>query len=588
MISKLFLCFLKPNEERNDVSDMPSKTEKGIEMEQDFDGETFSVSEDSGDDENDDNQEDDHIESAMGEVGDKSDVVDEKLGDKEDDEDRSANEKYEEGPSVKDQASQDEELRAKVDSDATTKEDADDLDAKEAGEHNEEETNEEGFDGEEDMKVDKDDAYSDPSGVNPDVQEQTPEEETHMDEMDNGTEPMEDGESDDLNDSDVKNEDKVEEHMEEADPENSIDNGETANAEASVPENDTETDVKMQSAPDDIAAQSAGQSMEDFAATADLGDSAPDEKFSDFSELKNNLAPTNGQPSASELEVRVADSTNGEQLSNEQSRTALTETQSRIQKTQPNPFRSIGDALDEWKERVKVSVDLQDQVDNSDDMVEDADEYGYTAEFKEGTAQALGPATAEQVKGDITQNETEMDVENSDTKDPAAEVEIEKRTSETNPIVNTALNPAKDGSKPQGTSEMEQENGELMEIDDDYIQDVTTLSESLVSVKKSYMNEDITQISTSSMNDEELGKGHKFEPSADTRDDAAALWRRYESLTTRLSQELAEQLRLVMEPTLASKLQGDYRTGKRINMKKVSMRQCHFHFRLIYLWLKKQ
>jgi midasin len=40
--------------------------------------------------------------------------------------------------------------------------------------------------------------------------------------------------------------------------------------------------------------------------------------------------------------------------------------------------------------------------------------------------------------------------------------------------------------------------------------------------------------------------------------------------TTRLSQELAEQLRLVLEPTVASKLQGDYKTGKRINMKKVN------------------
>ena len=46
-------------------------------------------------------------------------------------------------------------------------------------------------------------------------------------------------------------------------------------------------------------------------------------------------------------------------------------------------------------------------------------------------------------------------------------------------------------------------------------------------------------------------------------------WKNLELATLKLSQELAEQLRLVMEPTLASKLQGDYRTGKRINMKKV-------------------
>ena len=33
--------------------------------------------------------------------------------------------------------------------------------------------------------------------------------------------------------------------------------------------------------------------------------------------------------------------------------------------------------------------------------------------------------------------------------------------------------------------------------------------------------------------------------------------------------ELTEQLRLILEPTLASRLAGDYRSGKRINMKKV-------------------
>ena len=51
--------------------------------------------------------------------------------------------------------------------------------------------------------------------------------------------------------------------------------------------------------------------------------------------------------------------------------------------------------------------------------------------------------------------------------------------------------------------------------------------------------------------------------------ESEALWRRYEALTAPLSQELCEQLRLILEATVASKLQGDYRTGKRISMRKV-------------------
>ncbi|KAG6397962.1 hypothetical protein SASPL_139412 [Salvia splendens] len=570
----------KPNEERKD--DMPSKNEKGIEMEQEFDGDMFSVSEDSGDDENNENEDDEQIESAMGEVGDKSDVVDEKLGDTNEDEDRSANEKYEQGASVKDQA-QDEELRAKEDSEAM-KEDAIDLDAKEADKPNEENGDEEGADGEEDMKVDKDDAYADPTGLNPDVEDKTPEEEEAPGNELDGSEPMEEGETEDVDDSDAQNEEKADEFMEEADPENPDGDG---------PGNDKESDAKMpeqdvlQSDPNDNAAQSAGKSTDDFAAMAEQGDSAPDDKYSE-SELKDNLAPTNGQPNASDLEVRVADSTNGQQLSHEQSQTSLTPSESRIQKAQPNPCRSIGDALDRWKERVKVSVDLPDQVEKSDDMVEDADEYGYTAEFKEGTAQALGPATAEQVKGDIAQNETEIDVGGTDAKDHAAEIEIEKSNPETYPIANSAVYSANYASKQQGTADMEQDSGDAMEVDDDYSQDGTTLSDSLVSVKKSYINEEIRHIRTSAVSDDddELGKGSKFEPSVDTRDEAAILWRRYESRTTRLSQELAEQLRLAMEPTLASKLQGDYRTGKRINIKKV-IQYIASHYRKDRIWLRR-
>ncbi|KAH9065293.1 midasin [Lactarius vividus] len=52
-------------------------------------------------------------------------------------------------------------------------------------------------------------------------------------------------------------------------------------------------------------------------------------------------------------------------------------------------------------------------------------------------------------------------------------------------------------------------------------------------------------------------------------EDAHRLWRMYESLTEDLSYVLCEQLRLILEPTLATRLRGDYRTGKRLNMKKI-------------------
>ena len=50
---------------------------------------------------------------------------------------------------------------------------------------------------------------------------------------------------------------------------------------------------------------------------------------------------------------------------------------------------------------------------------------------------------------------------------------------------------------------------------------------------------------------------------------ALTRWSLIQSETHNLSRRLCEKLRLVMEPLVASKLRGDYRTGKRINMKRV-------------------
>lgn len=64
------------------------------------------------------------------------------------------------------------------------------------------------------------------------------------------------------------------------------------------------------------------------------------------------------------------------------------------------------------------------------------------------------------------------------------------------------------------------------------------------------------------------------------------VWARCEALTSGLVGDLAEQLRLLLEPTLASKLAGDYRTGKRINMKKV-IGYIASHFRKDKIWMRR-
>ena len=300
----------------------------------------------------------------------------------------------------------------------------------------------------------------------------------------------------------------------------------------------------------------------------------PETKWSNSSDIHNNLAPISGLPSndTSEMEMMVADSSMDGKLTNDQPKTQLPQQDSSsIQKTQANPYRNVGDALEEWKERARVSSDLQEDNTEAPENVEDenADEYGYVSEFEKGTAQALGPATFDQIDKNITQNEP--DVDGVMAQKEHLTKENEKQNSETDPIKSSALNLKKRIEEQMQISDSEVSPKETSpEVHGQDDGDPGSASGSLVSIKRSYLNEDIYQLSKLSVSDE-LGKAKNLEEaSSDMKDNAAALWRRYELLTTRFSQELAEQLRLVMEPTLASKLQGDYKTGKRINMKKVN------------------
>lgn len=53
-----------------------------------------------------------------------------------------------------------------------------------------------------------------------------------------------------------------------------------------------------------------------------------------------------------------------------------------------------------------------------------------------------------------------------------------------------------------------------------------------------------------------------------------------------MAQDLSEQLRLVLEPTQASRLRGDFRTGRRINMRKV-IPYIASQFRKDKIWLRR-
>ncbi|KAK1434225.1 hypothetical protein QVD17_11144 [Tagetes erecta] len=601
----------KTGEEQDALNDVPSKNDKGIEMEQDFNADAFSVSEDETDDENNDESDEPELDSAMGETGDNSEVVDEKLEENKDggnDEKPETNEKYETGPSVKDNDPSDRELRAKEDDVATTDE-AGELDPDESNKQNDEnfddvpdEDNEV-----EDMDIDKDEAFSEPTGLKP---EAGPDDDIDMNQQDDVDQHEDEG-TETVDESGDGEDDNNQENLDENGPEPLAEASEMETEETSQ---ENKSDADMEAQKNDTTAPVANnvdtehqQSYESATQPnsrsigASVRNVTSEATWSNNDDMLSELAPMQGLPNSSLNEVTVAGSSKSGKLNDEDISQIPEVDPSSHPKSEPNPLRNIGDALQGWKERAKVSVDLEekkndpmDEVDGGDED-QDADEYGFTSGFEQGTAQALGSAAADQVDKNIDRKEPgdgdddddgdgDGDGGTTDKKDES-EMDIEDQHHEGRPVKNFPLN---SGNTIHDKIEVEAKDMPDEDPEGPNTPDVDRSQlESSVYVNRSFMTDDMSKFGQLSVVDDDLGKSHNHENvSGEMKDSATVLWRKYELQTTRLSQELAEQLRLVMEPTLASKLQGDYKTGKRINMKKV-IPYIASHYRKDKIWLRR-
>lgn len=565
-------------------------------MDHDFDADTYDVSEDSEEDMDEDG-EDVQLESAMGETGADSEAVNEKLWNKDEEEGpNEATEKYESGPSVKDTDASSRELRAKDDSALTADEPAE-FNNPQEGDKSDGETGEQDDvcdDGEnkENVNLDKEDVFTDSTGLQPDDGEQSFEEDMDLD-KEGGTDSVEEAsveaqdEAADYRNSEEDNPCPDDETMEEA---------ETGQLDATSDGDELGRDHEQNAQMDLTKREMLGSGMSDSFGgdsvpnsesstqlkgdlqASDLSNTAPEMNWSNSNDTRNGLAPLRGLPSSntSEQDRMVSESMTGGRNGSDQPQTPLPrhDSSSSVQKNEANPYRSHGDPLKEWKERVNIGFDLEaeDTDAQGDIQDENADEFGYVSEFEKGTSQALGPATAEQADGNVSRNKTDENEQTTDRDDDIAEMEIDKETPETHPLKNGAsVLKSKLEDKipvPHVDKIPREESKEIQGHGDDALEG---LSDGIVSISKSYFGEGVNQLGKLSINDSELGKVLDLEDiSAEALNNSIALWRRYEFSTTRLSQELAEQLRLVLEPTVASKLQGDYKTGKRINMKKVN------------------
>lgn len=238
------------------------------------------------------------------------------------------------------------------------------------------------------------------------------------------------------------------------------------------------------------------------------------------------------------------------------------------------PQRSLGDALQNWRRRLEAIGDLaqSDEQENADTALEPkqdgAVEYVQEGDEQETDEQALGPANEEQVKkleqlhlGEETAPADEFpdDMNVDEAQDGADEQQQPQQQPATMQLKGSSLTeadvkavPASEVRQDRTVAEEDRDMVDEIRVDDDELPS-TTLSTS-IDPEQDHV---VEQAMLSWRNGD------------DSSMTADGVWRLYESLTRDLSFALTEQLRLILEPTLATRLKGDYRSGKRLNMKKI-------------------
>ncbi|KAH8704657.1 hypothetical protein GQ44DRAFT_763966 [Phaeosphaeriaceae sp. PMI808] len=233
-------------------------------------------------------------------------------------------------------------------------------------------------------------------------------------------------------------------------------------------------------------------------------------------------------------------------------------------------FKKLGDVLEKWYNQQKQISEAREkdetqaqQLDKEIEMA-DADFEHLQDEETQADTQALGTATEEQAKAldhdmalPVNEEEREMpsrpEDDNQDPADDAKDVEMQDAADEQDKPQEEQQQPNTAEGQPQAF--VGEQNPHFYE-DDQNMEDAQSLDDDAsdnTSVHDVETQLELTHIDAATM----------------SPDTARALWLAHESATHSLSQQLTEHLRLILAPTLATKLRGDFRTGKRLNLKRI-------------------
>ncbi|TDH69545.1 hypothetical protein CCR75_002271 [Bremia lactucae] len=478
----------------------------------------------------------------------------------------------------------------------------------------------------EDMQLDNDDM--DPEGINSDGE---------MDKLD-------DFENDTVEDEETAGAEEDEDAVdEEEQQDNSIQlGGGGLEDEQEANEEKEEEDAEMAENLENIQEEQAARSIAGTQSKDGQDEFIADEQEADDQEMEdvNSTEQNEEQANDDNSDHRAQKQSNNDNQDTKQQWKPQSEVDSNLdqerphekrrERRKPNPYRNAQEAQEYWKKRIEIVDRKEDKMDEGNNKSEKQDKVAEmtAAEFidddeMEDVEHALAAANEKQIMNQIQEEDESFEKEDEamNARNEVTAMEIDEEMIEKEESIQKEQ---QDKPKPlekelqldidaeQGTAENQMDQN----LDDQ----VNTAKHSIQSREHELLDDEEKLLAlpsklrdvdlTNSMEDQDGSGEAETEPVKPLSPDEVAairdeldlyianwssqsdqargtdLWAKYTALTAGASQRLCEQLRLILEPMLRAKLEGDFRTGKRINMRKV-IPYIASQFRKDKIWLRR-
>ncbi|OQV03835.1 AAA domain-containing protein [Cladophialophora immunda] len=222
---------------------------------------------------------------------------------------------------------------------------------------------------------------------------------------------------------------------------------------------------------------------------------------------------------------------------------------------QNQSLKQLADVLDRWHQRREIlpAAEEKDQTNEQGDIDMADVDFEHVQDEDEGDAQALGAAAADQAQNldpskAIEDEDAPIDEDTAlpDVLEPEMQEDIAERFSRLKAQQRPAAARDAGAFVPDQQPQQREYDGQTDSGD--------TASDDL--------SPDIEQLELS-------GDQAQLAAHPTSSSNAAQLWQQCSATTHQFSLILTEQLRLILSPTTATKLRGDYRTGKRLNIRRI-------------------